>query len=68
MVSSVVRDMICFTPLALILPAVLEQAESGSGINGILYAAPIADLVAVVVIMALTISFFRKSGKNNKVC
>ena len=62
-VSSVVRDMICFTPLALILPAVLEKAESGSGINGILYAAPIADLAAVVVITVLTISFFRKLGK-----
>lgn len=62
-VSSVVRDMICFTPLALILPAVLEKAESGSGINGILYAAPSADLAAVVVITVLTISFFRKLGK-----
>lgn len=62
-VSSVVRDMICFTPLALILPAVLEKAESGSGINGILYAAPIADLVAVAVTAVLTISFFRTSGK-----
>ena len=30
------------------------------GINGILYAAPISDLVALVTILALTIPFFRR--------
>lgn len=59
-VASLIRDIVCFTPLALILPAVLENAESGSGINGILYAAPISDLVAVAVILGLTVPFFRK--------
>ena len=60
MLASLVRDILCFTPLALILPAVLEQKEVGSGINGILYAAPIADIVAAVVILALTLPFFKK--------
>ena len=60
MIASLVRDIVCFTPLALILPAVLEKSNAGSGINGILYAAPISDLVALVVILALTVSFFRK--------
>ena len=60
MLTSLVRDIVCFTPLALLLPAMLEQQESGSGINGILYAAPISDLVALVVILCLTISFFRQ--------
>ena len=63
MITSLVRDIICFTPLALILPAVLENAESGSGINGILYAAPISDIVALVVILCLTIPFFCKIKK-----
>lgn len=62
-VASLVRDMICFTPLALILPALLEENEAGSGINGILYAAPLSDLVAVVVILGLTVSFFKSIKK-----
>lgn len=59
-VTSLVRDIACFTPLALILPSVLEKRQPGTGIDGILYAAPISDLVALVVILILTISFFRK--------
>lgn len=62
-VASVVRDLICFTPLALILPAIFEGAEEGMGIHGILYAAPISDLAAVIVISILTISFFRTLSK-----
>ena len=63
MATSLVRDLICFTPLALILPAVLENSEPGTGINGILYAAPISDVVALIVILTLTVSFFRKLKK-----
>lgn len=58
-VASLVRDILCFTPLAILLPQLMEAESTGSGINGILYAAPIADLVALVVIVALTLSFFR---------
>ena len=61
-VTSLVRDILCFTPLAIILSAVLEQQTAGSGINGILLAAPLADAVAAVVILVLTGSFFRKLG------
>ena len=60
MLTSLVRDVLCFTPLALLLPALLERQTSGSGINGILYAAPVSDMVALVVILALTIPFFRR--------
>ena len=63
-VASLVRDILCFTPLALLLPAVLEQAGPGRGIDGILYAAPISDLVALGAILLLTVPFFRK--KENK--
>lgn len=62
-VASLIRDIVCFTPLALILPALLEDYTPGSGINGILLAAPIADLVSVFVVLALTIPFFRKIKK-----
>ena len=64
-VTSLVRDIICFTPLAIFLSATLENRQSGSGINGILWAAPLADLVAAVVIIWLTLSFFRKLKKPN---
>ena len=63
MIASLVRDIVCFTPLALILPAVMERSEAGSGIHGILYAAPISDLVALIVIVALTVPFFRNLKK-----
>ena len=59
-IASLIRDIVCFTPLAFLLPAMLENAEAGSGINGILYAAPISDLVSLVAVLALTIPFFRK--------
>ena len=66
MLASLIRDVLCFTPLALVLPAVMERSEAGSGVNGILFAAPISDLVALAVILCLTVSFFRKTGHQKK--
>ena len=37
MVASLVRDIVCFTPLAICLPAMLERNQPGSGIHGILF-------------------------------
>lgn len=61
-VTSLIRDIVCFTPLAIFLSAALERQESASGINGILVAAPLADAVAAIVILCLSISFFRTLG------
>lgn len=58
-VTALVRDILCFTPLAIFLSAALERNQTGNGIHGILFAAPMADAVAVVVIVCLTVSFFR---------
>ena len=63
MTTSLIRDIVCFTPLALLLPKMLEQSNPGSGINGILYAAPISDVIALIVILSLTIPFFRNLKK-----
>ena len=57
--ASLVRDIVCFTPLAVLLPVILEKAQAGSGIDGILYAAPIADIAALIVILVLTVPFYR---------
>ncbi len=63
-IASLVRDIVCFTPLALLLPYFMEKNIPGSGIEGILLAAPIADAVSMVVILVLTICFFRKLPKD----
>ena len=52
-VSSTIRDVICFVPLTIILPAIFTNVEA------ILYAAPIADLLAMGVTAFLTVSFLR---------
>lgn len=62
-VASLIRDILCFTPLAILLPHFMEKAEKGTGINGLLYSAPIADMVALLVILGLTIPFFKKLKK-----
>ena len=51
-ISSMLRDIICFIPLILILPIFF-------GIEGILCAAPIADFIAMIVAAALTIAFMK---------
>lgn len=51
-ISSMIRDIICFIPLILILP-------SFHGIEGILFAAPIADFIAMIVAVTLTVLFMK---------
>lgn len=51
-VASMIRDIICFIPLIIILPAVF-------GIEGILFAAPAADFIAMIVAAALTVTFLK---------
>lgn len=58
-ISSMVRDIICFIPLILILP-------KRFGIEGILFAAPAADFIAMIVAVILTVAFMRslKTSRN----
>ena len=58
-VSSVTRDIICFVPLVLILPRFL-------GVEGVLFAAPVADFIAMIVAVSMTIRFMRSLGKENE--
>ena len=50
-VASSIRDILCFVPLALTLPLRL-------GVEGVLWAAPISDAVAIIITVALTVSYF----------
>lgn len=59
MIASVVREMICFVVFTLVLCYVWEQKAAGTGIYGILFAAPLSDLVAMLVAVLLTVRFFR---------
>ncbi len=59
MITSIIRDIVCFVSLTLVLCRVLEAQKPGSGIFGILLAAPLSDIVAGMVVVALTVSFFR---------
>ena len=55
-ISSMIRDIVCFIPLIIVLPIFF-------GIEGILYAAPVADLIAIIVAAILTITFMRTLKK-----
>lgn len=57
--TSLIRDIVCFIPLICVLPMLL-------GIDGILMAAPIADLIAMVVTVSLTIIFFLGLKKDQR--
>ena len=61
--ASLVRDIVCFTPLAIFLPRMLEAETAGSGILGILIAAPVADVISLVVVLVMTLRFFKGLSK-----
>ncbi|MBQ9017937.1 MATE family efflux transporter [Candidatus Saccharibacteria bacterium] len=55
-ISSLMRDLVCFVPLCLILP-------QSFGIDGVLYAAPVADGIGIIVAGALAVRFYIKLGR-----
>ena len=50
-VSSLIRDVVCFVPLVLLLPLCFPDVET------ILYVAPISDFIAMLVTAAMSVSF-----------
>lgn len=63
-IASLTRDIVCFVPLVILLPRIFEATNPGTGINGILFAAPAADLIAMIVVVALTVPYFKSLGKD----
>lgn len=57
-ISSMIRDILCFVPLIYILPIYLN------GVDGILFAAPIADFIAMAIATTLTIFYMKSLNKN----
>lgn len=58
-VASLTRDIVCFIPLVVLLGALFEKNQPGTGINGILYAAPIADIIGMAVAGFMTVRYFK---------
>ena len=58
-IASLTRDIVCFVPLVMILPAVFEGNRQGTGINGLLFAAPAADVIGIIVTAVLTLLYFK---------
>lgn len=52
-IVSLTRDIICFVPLVIILPIY-------KGVEGALYAAPVADVIGIIITVILLILFFKK--------
>lgn len=67
MVASVIRDLICFVIFTITLSYFFESAQPGHGIYGILFAAPLSDLIAAVVAFFLTLKFFKSLKKDNTI-
>ena len=51
-IASMIRDIVCFIPLIIIFPIAF-------GVEGILYAAPCADFIAMIVAVTLTVTFMK---------
>jgi len=59
-ITSLLRDIVCFVPVVIILPKFF-------GVQGALYAAPVADVVGIIVSTVLIVVFFYKIDSNKKV-
>lgn len=59
-IASLIRDIICFVPLCIILPNIF-------GIDGILYAAPAADVVGMAIAGTLAVKSYRRLGVTDTV-
>lgn len=57
-IVSLSRDIVCFVPLVIFLPTIM-------GINGALWAAPIADVIGIILSIILVAILFRKIRKNS---
>lgn len=60
-ITSMIRDIVCFVPLIIVLPSIIN------GVEGILWSAPIADFIAMIVTAILSISFIKSLHKTEHI-
>lgn len=58
-IVSLTRDIVCFVPLVILLPKFNDL-----GVKGCLWAAPVADIIGIVVSIILVIKFFKSLETN----
>ena len=58
-ITSLLRDIVCFVPMVIILPKLY-------GVKGALYAAPVSDVIGIIVSTILVIIFFNKVSKTTE--
>lgn len=58
-IASLTRDIVCFVPLVILIPAIFERSQAGSGINAVLFAVPAADIIGMIVAVCLTVRYFK---------
>lgn len=59
-IVSLARDIVLFVPLVLILPRIMDN------ITGVLWAAPIADAIGIMIAGGLVFAYFRTLGRPAK--
>lgn len=57
-IVSLSRDIVCFVPLVIILPKYM-------GLKGVLWAAPAADIIGIIICLILITKFFKKLNLDN---
>ena len=60
-ITSMIRDIVCFVPLIIVLPSISK------GVEAILWSAPIADFIAMIVTAILSISFIKSLHKTENI-
>lgn len=67
-IASLTRDIVCFVPLVILIPSIFERNQAGSGINALLFAAPAADVIGMIVAVYLTVRYFKtmESGEGRE--
>lgn len=58
-IVSLTRDIVCFVPLVIILPMFM-------GVEGTLYAAPVADVIGIIITIILLMLFFKRLSKEER--
>ena len=67
-IASMIRDIVCFIPLIIIYPILIPKIFDGiEGVEAILFAAPSADFLAMIVATVLTVTFMRTLKVKEKV-
>lgn len=62
---SLIREGVLL-PVMIIIPLITEASTPGSGITSLLYASPVSDIATIGVYIALTVLYFKKLNKEEK--